>query len=174
MSSLDKDTADARLAENVRKMREQAGMSQAALAEQMRKRGHNWLQQTVGRIESGTQPVRYSEAVALAAILGASLNQFMWSPPEVTAEHLLYLSIAQVCRTYEDIAEQVRGLLGSREHLRRMLEDIGQQEFRDSPNLKSAVAEAADALSLTPEAALEEGYAAYRAAEEEMSGESEG
>src|SRR4051812_21058121 len=105
MSSLDRDTADARLAENVRKLREKAGMSQTALAEQMRERGHNWHQQTVGRVESGTQPVRYSEAVALGAILRASLNQFTWSPPEVTADYLLNQSIAQIHRAYDDIAK---------------------------------------------------------------------
>jgi transcriptional regulator with XRE-family HTH domain len=170
MSSLDRDTADARLAENVRRLREQAGMSQAALAGHMREHGHNWHQQTVGRAESGSQQVRYSEAVALAGILHASLNQLTWSPPEVTAEYLLNQSIAQAYRAYKDIRDRTRGMLATQDHLRRRLGDVEKAAFRDSPNLKGTIAEAAEVLGLTPDAALEDGYAAFEAGEEEGDG----
>lgn len=46
--------------------------------------GHRWYQTTVGKIESGTRPVKLTEAVAVAAILGVPLEDLLTENPEAS------------------------------------------------------------------------------------------
>lgn len=68
------DDTDQRFAANFRAAREQAGLSQRQVADQMRERGLPWHQQTVYRLESGEQPVKLREAEHLAAIVGTEAS----------------------------------------------------------------------------------------------------
>lgn len=45
-------------------------MSQKELADKMREKGHKWVQSTVWSVESGTRPLRLTEAEDLAEIFG--------------------------------------------------------------------------------------------------------
>lgn len=70
-------------AARLRELRTARRMSQVSLAETMAARGFPWHQPTVSRIESGKQPLGFSEAVALAEIFGVPLD---WGlPPEAAA-----------------------------------------------------------------------------------------
>lgn len=68
----------------IRELREARYMSQEVLAAEMADRGLGWHQQTVTRIETGQQRVRWDEAVALAVIFDLSVNAFT-PPPEIEA-----------------------------------------------------------------------------------------
>jgi hypothetical protein len=48
--------------------------SQKAIADEMRSRGWKWSQATVWSVEQGKRPLRFSEAIDLEAVLGASLD----------------------------------------------------------------------------------------------------
>lgn len=70
------DVTDAtRLGANVKYLREGIPLSQAELVRRMAERGWPWHQSTVYRIESGRQAIRLDEAIDVAAILGATLDQ---------------------------------------------------------------------------------------------------
>lgn len=56
---------------NVRHFRGE--MPQRDLASQMRKNGHDWHQQTVGKVEAGLRPLRLNEASTVANILSISV-----------------------------------------------------------------------------------------------------
>lgn len=49
-------------------------MSQQAVATAMRQQGHKWSQATVWSVEKGERPLRLSEAVALADVIGVTLH----------------------------------------------------------------------------------------------------
>ncbi|MCH8611786.1 helix-turn-helix transcriptional regulator [Arsenicicoccus dermatophilus] len=68
----DDETRDQRIGANVQRLRE--GMTQAALADSMRERGHKWSQATVWSVEKGDRPVRLTEAQDLAAILNVLVD----------------------------------------------------------------------------------------------------
>lgn len=60
---------DQRIGENIAAYRR--GRSQEWLAEQMRERGHEkWSQSTVWSVEKGKRPLKFSEALDLAQVLG--------------------------------------------------------------------------------------------------------
>jgi len=58
----------------MRELRTSADMAQAALAEEMARRGFRWHQTTVARIEAGTQELDISEATAIAEIFAVPLG----------------------------------------------------------------------------------------------------
>lgn len=76
--------ADLRIGANVNMLR--GDMSQAALASAMREMGWKWTQPTVAAIEKGERPLKLAEAVQLSQILGADLQQFIWSDEAIEDE----------------------------------------------------------------------------------------
>jgi transcriptional regulator with XRE-family HTH domain len=81
------DGPDQWLPVNLKAAREDAGLSQYALAQQMRGKGYRFHQQTIERIESAHRPVRVGEAVALAELTRISL-QALLSPPVLLRDEL--------------------------------------------------------------------------------------
>jgi transcriptional regulator with XRE-family HTH domain len=63
----------------LRAERERQGITQGALAEEMKTRGHDFRQQTMARIEKGDRRVSVGEAQDLAAALGTTLDEL--APP---------------------------------------------------------------------------------------------
>ena len=64
---------DYQVGRNVRLLR--GDLSQAKLAKAMHEAGFKWSQATVWSVESGERPVRLVEAIALASILHAPLEE---------------------------------------------------------------------------------------------------
>jgi len=116
------ETADKRIASNMRLLREQRDMSQSALAEAMSERGVQWHQQTVYKIENGTRPLRASELVCLAAILGTSLDRFMLTSAEARETEAVYAAGARLRQRYELAAEAAVELLRGRDATARILQ----------------------------------------------------
>lgn len=54
------------------------------MAERMRERGWKWLQPTSWSVEQGKRPLRFAEAVDLAPLLGARLEDLLSDPLEGT------------------------------------------------------------------------------------------
>lgn len=65
---------------NLRERREELGLSQTDVARRMADSGHNFRQQTVQKIESGTRPVRLDEATDLSEVLASDLTDLMRAP----------------------------------------------------------------------------------------------
>ncbi len=58
------------IGKTIRRRREALGWSQADLAEQMTALGQTWHQTSAAKVEAGSRPIRWNEAVALALVLG--------------------------------------------------------------------------------------------------------
>jgi transcriptional regulator with XRE-family HTH domain len=71
--------------QRLRVLREEAGMTQAQLAERMTGQGFPMHQTTIGKIEANQRPVRVNEASMLAGILGLQLSDLL-ADPDLTAE----------------------------------------------------------------------------------------
>ena len=87
------ELSERRFAENLRTAREEKGVSQVKLAQEMALRGWPWRQQTVTRVEGGQRMVRLGEALAVAEILGTNLVHLTASTRETTAVTLLAANI---------------------------------------------------------------------------------
>lgn len=68
------------LAGQVRAIREKLGMTQAEVAREMSARGLVMRQSTIAKIEAAQRPVRVNEAVMLAAILRATVDDLLSEP----------------------------------------------------------------------------------------------
>ena len=71
------------LADNVRHWRGVRRLSQGGVAQEMRKLGHRWHQQSVSGVESGRRPVTTDELVSLALVLRATVAQLLEPDPGV-------------------------------------------------------------------------------------------
>lgn len=68
------DDFDARVGANLKAVRQRAGKTQAELAEMLTEAGYPMHQQTILKIESGSRPLRLSEATVIAEKLSVPLS----------------------------------------------------------------------------------------------------
>jgi transcriptional regulator with XRE-family HTH domain len=108
-----KETADQRLAYNMRVLRKRKGLSQAGLAAAMRERGHPWHQQTVVRAENAARVLPFSEAHDLAEILETTLDRLAEPSGEAQAVESLDAAGWSVVVAHEVIARGVHDLLSA-------------------------------------------------------------
>jgi transcriptional regulator with XRE-family HTH domain len=106
-------SADERLAWNLRMLREQAGISQKAVAEAMTEKGHPWHQSTVYRVESGKQAVSFGEATDLAAILGTAIDRFTWTSHEAISTEYVTSRARKVRQSARSAADAIVVLLAA-------------------------------------------------------------
>ena len=144
---------------NLRALRERAGISQKKLAEEMAGRGFSWLQQTVGRIESGAQPARFAEASALAAILGVPLGRFTWPEAEAAETDTVLEAGAYLRQRYEEVADAVCGHLLDFARARRIADGHQDSEYGRVRDACESVLRQVRAYGL--EAAIGTGRARY-------------
>ena len=88
-------------------------MSQAQLAQELASRRFPWVQQTAVRVESGSQPLKLEEAVAIAEILGVDMAKLYGSPRNAqrdAAALQLQISSANIARLRRQKAEIDRNL----------------------------------------------------------------
>jgi transcriptional regulator with XRE-family HTH domain len=114
------DLAEARFAANLRILRERRRMSQEKLAQEMLARGWPWRQQTVTKIENGQRMVRFGEAIALASILGESLDHFTRPGSEAIEVEKIRAASARLRESYEAVAAAVCHLLDERRTAERL------------------------------------------------------
>ena len=114
------DDAEQRFAANLRLLRERQGISQVKLAQEMAARGWPWRQQTVTRVENGQRMIRFGEAMALASILGVSLNRFTRPVSEVIEVEKIRAASARLRASCEAVVAAVCRLLEERRTAERL------------------------------------------------------
>lgn len=149
------ELSEQRFAENLRQAREKAGMSQVSLADQMAGRGWPWRQQTVARVENGQRMVRLGEALAIAEILGATMDKLTASTSETSVVDRLTDLSAQIRLGHERIVTWTQGLLAVQRDLDAALSEA-RASHGDSPGVRELINDAGGLLELTPEQAVEQ------------------
>ena len=152
------ELTEQRFAANLRAIREEHGMSQGRLAEEMARRGWPWHQQTVTRVETGRRMVRLGEAKAVAEILETSLDMLTTPTDEARVIEHLADWIRRVKVPYRLIASATDELLRARELLGTH-PVVAAADPAESSRVLELVAEARDVLQLTPEGAVAQGIA---------------
>lgn len=151
------ELSERRFAENLRTAREEKGVSQVKLAQEMALRGWPWRQQTVTRVESGQRMVRLGEALAVAEILGTNLTHLTASTRETTAVTLLAGSTSTAKRAFGQIVQWTQTLLSAQRQLRTTVAEVKRDGYLDSSLVRDVAKEAAELLEVTPEQAVTEG-----------------
>ena len=151
--------ADEQFAINIREARERKGMSQSALADQMRARKWPWWAQTVQKVEAGQRHVRVGEAEALARIFGTTMERLTWPGTVASAAALLDMSIGRAQGAWERIANETATLLWNLGQLRITVGETERSGYLGSDEIRETVTEAKLTLQMTPEAAVEQGRA---------------
>ena len=114
------DDAEQRFAANLRILRERQGVSQVKLAQEMAVRGWPWRQQTVTRLENGQRMIRFGEAIALASILGVSLDRFTRPVSEAIEVEKIRAASARLRESCEAVAAAVCHLLDAQRTAERL------------------------------------------------------
>ncbi len=86
-----------RVAEEVRRAREDAGWTQAQLADAMREAGHAWSRVAVAEVEAQSRRVSLEELLALAVLFGLPMVRFLLPRPgdcmELSADTRFYRTL---------------------------------------------------------------------------------
>jgi transcriptional regulator with XRE-family HTH domain len=90
----DTQTPEQQAGARIKDRRVELGLSQEAVAEEMRRLGHPWHQTTVVKTEAAGRPLRVNEVTDLAAVLGVSVWELM-GPQVYPSPELLQLSHAK-------------------------------------------------------------------------------
>ena len=126
------DEAERRFAANLRVLRERRGISQVRLAQEMLARDWPWRQQTVARVENGQRMIRFGEALALASVLGVSLNHFTRPVAEAVEVEKIRAASARLGESREAVAAAVCNLLAAQstaEHLQVLNGEVQGDDF---------------------------------------------
>lgn len=137
--------ADEWFARNFRAAREAAGMSQAAVAAQMRDLGFpRFEQQTILRVESDGRRVSVGEGIALGRIVGVS-HDVLAQPPDLMKARARLSSVTLHLR---ELREQERGIRIARDateqHLERLVAEARDGDM--AAGLADEIAEAEKVL----------------------------
>ena len=135
-------------------------MSQAALANAMKERGHRWHQQTVGRVEAGTQEVSFREAVDLAAVLRVSTDRFTWAGPEANEVAMIDSTVATLRAAWRETAYAHARLRAARGSAGGVLERSRASKYERARLAAEDIA--AELGACTLETALDEGDRLYQ------------
>jgi transcriptional regulator with XRE-family HTH domain len=152
------ELTEERFAVNFRAAREDAGLSQGRVADEMVARGWPWHQQTVTRVETGRRMVRLGEAAALADILATSLDNLTSPTEEVVVVEQLAAWIRRAKAAWRLVAMGTSELIRARELL-RVHPSVADGTQAGPGRILDAVTEARDVELLTPEGAVAQGIA---------------
>lgn len=98
--------SDDQIGQNLRHFRD--GMKQADLADKMRERGFTWSQNTVYQVESGSRPIRLTEAQALSIILGFPLDALFVAPIDNELEKVVETQIEELEEVWNHYVKAIR------------------------------------------------------------------
>jgi transcriptional regulator with XRE-family HTH domain len=167
------ESGDAVFGYNLRKMREKAGMAQAALADAMRGRGRPWYQSTTGRVESGKQPATYADAVALAAIFGVTLERFRWKPGEGNAIDMLDMAADRLRHAFHETARTIAAQRSAEALAGRALDDSSQYKHPRVLDARESLEQTIEEYGPV-ESAVAEGNRIYESLHEGGEGDDDG
>lgn len=98
---------DALIGANIQRYRTASGLSQAELAERLSERGEQVHQQTVQKIEKGTRPLRFSEGLRIAEILGVPFSAFAQPTPDTDGSVRIQRQTTSVANAARALDESV-------------------------------------------------------------------
>lgn len=129
------ERTESNFAENVRLLRERAGISQTEFAKRLHEAGlTHFHQTTVSRLEKGERPIRLGEARVIASVLDERVNS-LWSEP---AETFHGREIAQHIRDLDERKSQLRLVLmrwaTARELLKQACERLTEDGWQPDPD----------------------------------------
>lgn len=135
-------TEDRRIGSLVRQFRDEAGLSQAQLATGMTDEGAEGIYpQTIMKIENGTRTLKYSEASAMARVLGVSTEDFAsQSSATSRVDRETRSCIQEIFKASREVDDGISRLLLAHQNLQQML----KSDPRPSP---AVVEDAAEALA---------------------------
>jgi transcriptional regulator with XRE-family HTH domain len=107
---------------SLQRHRKAAGWSQADIANQLTLRGLSFQQPTVLKVERGSRPLKFEEAVAIADILGIDLAVLAQQIDDEEVGE----AVAQIQRTNLTIARTMKGIEEIHERARKSEEDARQ------------------------------------------------
>lgn len=111
-----KDPVTVAIGQTIRRLRDDAGLSQATLAQAVRERGLPSMRQpALARIEKGERRLQFEEAMAMADVLGARLDDLR--PDNVREAH-------EIKRLASEIAEAEEALMHALAELQADAEDL--------------------------------------------------
>lgn len=170
---------DAAFAENVKRLREQRGLSKAEMVRLLREAGwENVHQTTVTRMENGERPARIGEARIYASVLGTTVENLVREPRQAVAEDWLVHDIRAVRNLYNGIVDGVSQLLDMKSQLHfhsdeirsGVMESVGTepQKVEITPRIQALLDEA-DALlaRVSVEDAVQRGLALRKAMDDD-------
>jgi len=120
------DSTDSAFAESVRKYREEAGLSQGALAQEMVSRGHKFHQTTINKIETDDRRVSVGEATDLADILNVPLSVMTFPDPRSPAVAIHEMRSAAEALQEKDrrIVSLLEGAIQDQERLKAAVDQV--------------------------------------------------
>lgn len=135
---------DKEIGENVASLREGRSMSQKELGEHMRSRGHRWSQATVWAVEQGERPLKLTEGLDLAEVLGETLDGLVWERVQ-GHDHTVafWQAMLQQVVTIREAARNLYDRLYS-------LEQIVRQDWPESGPVTNGMLGAAGELGVDP------------------------
>ena len=154
------DHVQQRFSANLRLARERTGLSQEALAEQMRNFGFpSFRQNTIYRIETGSRSVKLEEALALSRATNTSIDSLA-RPRGLSRQAWRVLDTARVVRQLaKSLAENARQLSAARKHLQVAMDKVREEDLET---------ELADEMSIGRYAIAEDVFATLQAMAEEL------
>lgn len=148
--------------ENLRRLREQLGVSQSGLAREMAERGFQFHQTTISRIEAGDRPVRLAEATTLAEIVRTSVSMLIMQPVELRYSENLFRARSKLVKARMQATDAIIELWKMRAKLEEEIDfvDRSKRMSNATPQGKSALEDQlassmAALLGETPESAVE-------------------
>ena len=126
------DPVERWFAANLKAAREQAGLSQEAVAAQMREEGHNWRQQTVAKIENGTQAVKLGEAHSVAQIVGSTAERLAWPLEQARLGMVLRGATGRLRKLRDEHQAAGEKLEQARQRLEKLVKDLRDSGHADS------------------------------------------
>lgn len=99
------ELSDDQIGKNLKQFR--GDMKQSDLADEMRKRGFAWSQNTVYQVESGSRPIRLTEAQSLSMILGFSLEALFAAPKDNELEKIAQSQIDDLQELWEHYVKTI-------------------------------------------------------------------
>lgn len=131
------DDFDKTVGANVRRYRMARGLSQAELADILSKQaGERIHQQTIQKIEKGSRPLKYSEAVQLSSVLQIPLYELRAGESEASASAFLVACISELSKRNAETTELAQKLADDLLVLARALSLVASDNADDAEGEK--------------------------------------
>lgn len=120
MADIEKTSAEAAFAANLRSARAARGLTQAQVAEAMARAGFKWHPPTVYKVENGERQIQFGEALELARILELSIDRMA----TIDGDTQKHLELEETCR---HLAQKGRKLLAEIVDYREIAKKLERQ-----------------------------------------------